>query len=103
MWLSRVFMFPFTVADAEKKYQRFKELFSTMFAQYKEAVYLLTGFKLERVGGGAGGPGGAPAGGGAATAAMYRLRSMYGEREDDHLLFQIDDRCVSACRPCRRV
>ena len=74
-----------------------------MFAQYKEAVYLLTGFKLERVGGGAGGPGGASAGGsgggggggGAGTAAMYRLRSMYGEREDDHLLFQIDDRCVS--------
>jgi hypothetical protein len=71
-----------------------------MFAQYKEAVYLLTGFKLERVGGGAGGPGGAAGGsggggGGAGTAAMYRLRSMYGEREDDHLLFQIDDRCVS--------
>ena len=61
--------------ESEKKYQRFKELFTTMFGQYKEAVYLLTGYKIERVG----------------QQNLYRVRPIFADSSEDQLLFQITD------------
>eukprot|EP00455_Lapot_gusevi_P030187 TRINITY_DN3241_c0_g2_i7.p1 TRINITY_DN3241_c0_g2~~TRINITY_DN3241_c0_g2_i7.p1 ORF type:complete len:286 (-),score=67.92 TRINITY_DN3241_c0_g2_i7:132-989(-) len=81
---------PAALADAEKKYQRLKELYSKMFAEYKEAVYLLTGYKIDRVG----------------QQPLYRLRSIYAETEDDHILFQVDERLhceVLETEFCRRL
>ncbi len=36
-------------ADVEKKLQRFKEIFKKKVATFKEAVYLLTGYKVRLV------------------------------------------------------
>ena len=61
--------------DSEKKYQRFQELFKTMFGQYKEAIYLITGYKIEKVG----------------DNQLYRIRPMFAEEAEDQMLFQISE------------
>ena len=57
-----------------KRAERLKELFRTKTQEFKEAVYLLTGYKLDM-----------------STAdekPRIRARSMFAEREDDFFLFQ---------------
>lgn len=58
-------------ADLTKKIQRLKEAFREKTTAFREAVYLLTGFKIDMSGGSRQGVG-----------AQLRLRSMYGEREE---------------------
>ena len=87
--------------DLNKKMQRLKEAFRDKTTAFREAVYLLTGcvvscfalwvvlsacsrtvrrYKIEMSGGGRKGVG-----------AQLRLRSMYGEQEDDCLLFKLKE------------
>jgi hypothetical protein len=57
-------------ASAEKKALRLKEVFGAKVLEFRAICYALTGFKIELVQG------------------LYRLKSMYAEREVDHLLFR---------------
>lgn len=65
-------------ADSNKLNQRLKEMFKERITAFREAVYLLTGYKVDLY---------APD---ASTGgqARLRLRSMYAENPDDSLLFQ---------------
>ena len=67
-----------SAADSNKLNQRLKEMFKERITSFREAVYLLTGYKVDLY---------APD---AATGghARLRLRSMYAEDPDDSLLFQ---------------
>eukprot|EP00808_Paulinella_micropora_P016197 g5475.t1 len=56
--------------DAEKLIKRLKEVFQKKISQFREACYLLTGYKVDMEG------------------QRYRLRSMYSEKEEDALMFQ---------------
>ena len=69
-------------ADSSKLNQRLKEMFKERIASFREAVYLLTGYKIDLI---------------AATNGGYarlRLRSMYAEDPDDSLLFQWRDNAL---------
>ena len=69
-------------ADSSKLNQRLKEMFKERIASFREAVYLLTGYKIDLY---------------AATNGGYprlRLRSMYAEDPDDSLLFQWRDNAL---------
>lgn len=66
------------IADPEKVNQRLKETFKERITCFREAVYLLTGFKIDLISSDVG-SGGHP---------MLRLRSMYAEDPDDCLLFR---------------
>jgi mitotic spindle assembly checkpoint protein MAD1 len=66
------------IADPEKVNQRLKETFKERITCFREAVYLLTGFKIDLISSDVG-IGGHP---------MLRLRSMYAEDPDDCLLFR---------------
>ena len=57
---------------------RLKERFREHLNWFRDAVYLLTGFKVDMQGLGEGHP-------------QVRLRSMFAEREDDSLLFAWSD------------
>ena len=54
---------------SEMMNQRLKEVFQVKIAEFRQACYELTGYKITMVG------------------TQYRLRSMYAERETDDLLF----------------
>ncbi|CAM9232727.1 unnamed protein product [Heterosigma akashiwo] len=60
--------------DSSKLNQRLKEMFKEQIARFREAVYLLFGYKLDM--------------GGAHARPKLRLRSMFAENESDDLLFQ---------------
>lgn len=69
-------------ADSSKLNQRLKEMFKERIASFREAVYLLTGYKIDLY---AANNGGYP---------RLRLRSMYAEDPDDSLLFQWRDNAL---------
>lgn len=60
-----------SVVDYEKINQRLKSGFAKQTALYREAVYQLTGYKVDIV----------------MSSGNIKLRSMYAENEADHLLF----------------
>jgi hypothetical protein len=60
--------------DPDKLNQRLKQNFKEQIAVFREGVYLMTGYKVDML------PG--------ADQPTFRVRSMYAEREEDHLLFQ---------------
>jgi len=62
-----------SIADAQKFNQRLKENFKEQIAIFREGVYLLTGLKIDMFD--------------ATEQPTFKLRSVYAEREDDHLLF----------------
>jgi mitotic spindle assembly checkpoint protein MAD1 len=62
--------------DAEKSIARLKEFFREQSAKFREAVYQITGCKIEMI------PEGPD------EKGRFKVRSMYGEREEDHLLFR---------------
>lgn len=66
-------------ADVEKKLQRFKEIFKKKVATFKEAVYLLTGYKLDLRENGASRP------------TDIELKSVYAESSEDCIRFQLID------------
>uniref|UniRef100_M4B946 Mitotic spindle assembly checkpoint protein MAD1 n=1 Tax=Hyaloperonospora arabidopsidis (strain Emoy2) TaxID=559515 RepID=M4B946_HYAAE len=65
-----------TVDGLKKLNQRLKQVFGDQIRQYREAVYLLTGYKvdLKKSNG----------------MEMLRLRSMYAEHDDDDLLIRME-------------
>lgn len=61
--------------DSGKLNQRLKEMFRERIKWFREAVYLLTGYKIDLLTAG--------------EVQQVRLRSMFAESEDDYLLFQV--------------
>ena len=62
--------------ELEKLNQRLKEVFGAKTQEFRQACYELTGYKMTML----------PCG------TKYRLRSMYAEREEDDLSFQVPAR-----------
>lgn len=65
-----------TVEGQKLLNQRLKEVFRSQIQQYREAVYLLTGYKVDL--------------NKANGAELLRLRSMYAAQRDDELLVRMD-------------
>jgi hypothetical protein len=61
--------------DVQKMHTRLKERFRMQIALFREGVYLLTGFKIDMIDADSDSP-------------QFRVRSVYGEREGDHLMFR---------------
>jgi mitotic spindle assembly checkpoint protein MAD1 len=77
----------FCVADLKKelqfceiKLQRVKEVFKTTIQDYRDACYMLLGYKMDRV-----------------ESGLCRLSSMYAESKDDYLQFKV---CSTTKIPC---
>lgn len=64
-----------TDVDVQKMHTRLKERFRMQIALFREGVYLLTGFKIDMIDADSDSP-------------QFRVRSVYGEREGDHLMFR---------------
>ena len=60
------------VSSAERKNQKLKEVFSQKIQEFRQACYILTGYRIDVV-----------------QDQQYRLKSMYAERSADSLLFQV--------------
>jgi len=65
---------PGSDVDPNKLHQRLKESFKEQIGRFREGVYLLTGFKIDMI----------PEG----ERPKFKVRSMFAEREEDHLMFQ---------------
>ena len=61
--------------DPDKLNQRLKQNFKEQIALFREGVYLMTGYKVDML----------PAG---TERPTFRVRSMFAEKEDDHLMLQ---------------
>ena len=64
-----------TDVDVQKMHTRLKERFRSQIALFREGVYLLTGFKIDMIDSDSDCP-------------HFKVRSVYGEREGDHLMFR---------------
>jgi hypothetical protein len=62
--------------DPEKLHQRLKQSFKEQIGRFREGVYLMTGYKIDMLPGKDG------------DRPMFRVRSLYAEREEDHLMFK---------------
>nr|CAH7713945.1 unnamed protein product [Callosobruchus chinensis] len=56
----------------ESQAQMLKEYFKSQMQEFRNVIYMLLGYKIDR------------------TQALYKLRSMYAERSEDHLCFQVN-------------
>ena len=70
--------------DSTKLNLRLKEMFKERITTFREAVYLLTGWKIDMIFESAGKDGGG-------SKPQLRLRSMYAESAEDSLLWQWTD------------
>lgn len=70
--------------DTNKLNQRLKEMFKERITSFREAVYLLTGYKVDLYTTDAPGDNNT-----VEESRRLRLRSMYAESPDDSLLFQV--------------
>jgi mitotic spindle assembly checkpoint protein MAD1 len=70
------------VVDPAKLNQRLKEMFKEKIATFREAVYLLTGFKMELFSVEAS-PG--------QSVNRLKIKSMYAESPEDYLMFQLSE------------
>jgi DNA repair exonuclease SbcCD ATPase subunit len=61
-------------ADPEKLNKRLKENFKEQISLFREGVYLMTGYKVDML------PG--------TDRPTFRVRSVFGEKEEDHLMFK---------------
>lgn len=69
----------FVAHDPDKLNQRLKQNFKEQIALFREGVYLMTGYKVDML---PAGPGDRP---------TFRVRSMFAEREEDHLMLKWPD------------
>mmetsp|Transcript_9713 Transcript_9713/g.16242 ORF Transcript_9713/g.16242 Transcript_9713/m.16242 type:complete len:209 (+) Transcript_9713:53-679(+) len=67
-------------ADSNKLNQRLKEMFKDRITSFREGVYLLTGFKIDLY---------AAEANNSDSLPRLRLRSMYAEKPEDCLMFQL--------------
>ena len=58
--------------DPHKLHQRLKQSFKEQIALFREGVYLMTGYKVDML---------------QQEKTMFRVRSVYAEQEQDHLMF----------------
>jgi len=65
-----------STVDAQKLHSRLKEQFRNQIALFRQGVYLITGFKIDM------------SQGGDNDSQIFTVRSVYGEREEDHLKFK---------------
>ena len=65
--------------DPNKLHQRLKQSFKEQIGRFREGVYLMTGYKIDMLPGSTG------------DRPMFRVRSLYAEREEDHLMFKWPD------------
>jgi mitotic spindle assembly checkpoint protein MAD1 len=63
--------------DPNKLHQRLKESFKEQIGRFREGVYLMTGYKVDMI------PGN--------DRPMFRVRSIFAEREEDHLMLKWPD------------
>jgi len=63
-----------TALDAQKLHQRLKESFREKIGLFREGVYLITGFKIDMIAD--------------TDRPQFKVRPMFAEREEDHLMFQ---------------
>lgn len=61
--------------DVQKLHSRLKEQFRNQIALFRQGVYLITGFKIDMSQG-------------ENDCQIFSVKSLYGEREDDHLVFK---------------
>ena len=66
-----------SVGNMEEKNRELKALFKQHMSWFREAIYLLTGWKVDMKQGAGGGK----------EQATIKLRSVFAEREDDMLMF----------------
>mmetsp|Transcript_24934 Transcript_24934/g.36599 ORF Transcript_24934/g.36599 Transcript_24934/m.36599 type:complete len:673 (+) Transcript_24934:175-2193(+) len=59
--------------DAQKYHQRLKESFKEQIGLFREGVYLITGYKVDMFSD--------------SDRPRFKVRSVYAEKEDDHLMF----------------
>ena len=69
---------PSSSVNASKLHQRLKKQFREQIASYREGVYLLTGYKIEMQM--------------EQTQPIFKVRSMFSDQEEDHLLFSWTER-----------
>ncbi|PNF32552.1 hypothetical protein B7P43_G02419 [Cryptotermes secundus] len=62
------------IQSYEMKLQRVKEIVKTTIQEYRDACYMLLGYRMDRV-----------------ESGLCRLSSMYAESEDDYLVFKLND------------
>mmetsp|Transcript_12196 Transcript_12196/g.19717 ORF Transcript_12196/g.19717 Transcript_12196/m.19717 type:complete len:392 (+) Transcript_12196:3-1178(+) len=65
--------------DAQKLHSRLKEQFRNQIALFRQGVYLITGFKIDMK---------IDVSQGEKDCQIFTVRSLYGEREEDHLRFK---------------
>ena len=63
-----------SAVDVQKLHSRLKEQFRNQIALFRQGVYLITGFKIDMSLG-------------EGDTQIFTVRSVYGERENDHLVF----------------
>ena len=63
-----------SAVDVQKLHSRLKEQFRNQIALFRQGVYLITGFKIDMSLG-------------ESDTQIFTVRSVYGEMEDDHLVF----------------
>ncbi|EJK73939.1 hypothetical protein THAOC_04415 [Thalassiosira oceanica] len=63
-----------SAVDVQKLHSRLKEQFRNQIALFRQGVYLITGFKIDMSLG-------------ESDTQIFTVRSVYGERENDHLVF----------------
>lgn len=75
--------------EAKKYNQRLKDQFQEHIGVFREAVYLLTGYKVDMIMD--------------SDSSRFKVRSIYAEREEDHLMFLWPklDRGVKELKPTR--
>eukprot|EP00571_Detonula_confervacea_P011163 CAMPEP_0172309292 /NCGR_PEP_ID=MMETSP1058-20130122/9629_1 /TAXON_ID=83371 /ORGANISM="Detonula confervacea, Strain CCMP 353" /LENGTH=689 /DNA_ID=CAMNT_0013021889 /DNA_START=73 /DNA_END=2142 /DNA_ORIENTATION=+ len=61
--------------DVQKLHSRLKEQFRNQIALFRQGVYLITGFKIDMSQG-------------ENDCQLFTIRSLYGEREEDHMVFK---------------
>lgn len=77
-----------TGIDSSKLNLRLKEMFRERINCFREAVYLLTGYKIDLFSAGPVGSGATSTNADTANTSRLRLRSMYAEDPDDSIVFQ---------------
>ena len=68
-----------SAVDVQKLHSRLKEQFRNQIALFRQGVYLITGFKIDMS---------PKSSSGDNDVQIFTVRSVYGEREDDHIMFQ---------------
>lgn len=62
------------IQSLESKQQHYKEIYRAASMEFREVIYLLFGYRVDRIGN-----------------SNYRISSVYAENEDEYLNFRLND------------